>query len=261
MMRRLPAWAFAAGVLALALAVNACAPGATPQREVDPGLTPFGLEPVPRSARPVVAVPSFEVRTGSVRIGGEDVEGRREADGIYRDLGDGVGDVFLTEAVRSGRFVVTERAELEQVLQEQDLGQSGRVRPDTAAQVGRVTGAEYLVLGSVTEFGVDTTGVGGRFFGVFGGRTETVTARVGVDVRLVDAVTAEVIAVGAGTAEVSQSNVQIDVLNVIRALGAGRSGTTLVDVAVRNAIRASIDEAATSLAAALGGAAQPGAGE
>jgi len=34
---------------------------------------------------------------------------------------------------------------------------------------------------------------------------------------------------------------------VIRALGGGRSGTTIVDVAMRNAIRASSDEAAATL--------------
>jgi hypothetical protein len=45
----------------------------------------------------------------------------------------------------------------------------------------------------------------------------------------------------------SQSNVQIDILNVIRGLQAGQSGTTIVDIAVRNAIRRAINEAAVSL--------------
>jgi curli biogenesis system outer membrane secretion channel CsgG len=83
--------------------------------------------------------------------------------------------------------------------------------------------------------------------GVFGGSSETVTARVTVDIRMVDAVTAEVMAIGIATSEVSQTNVQVDVLNVIRALQAGRTGTTIVDIAVRNAIRGAIDEAAASL--------------
>lgn len=232
---------------ALLLLVASCAPVA----ESDPGpagdVRAFDSAPLPRAERWVIAVPQFEVRTGSVRVGGEDVEGRREAEGIYRELGSGVSDIFVTEAVRSQRFVVTERAELDQVLQEQELGQTGLVDPGTAAAVGRITGAELIVFGSVTEFGVTTTGGGGRVFGVFGGSAETVTARVGVDVRLVDAATAEVIAIGVGTAEASQSNVRIDVFNVIRGLGAGRTGTTIVDIAVRNAIRGAIDEAAQSL--------------
>jgi curli biogenesis system outer membrane secretion channel CsgG len=82
---------------------------------------------------------------------------------------------------------------------------------------------------------------------VFGGSAESVTARVTVDIRLVDAVTAEVIAIGIGTSQVSQGSIEVDVLNIIRALQAGRSGTTIIDIAVRNAIRGAINEAATSL--------------
>lgn len=240
---------FRAGVIVLLVAVLAsCAPSVrtTPP---DRDLRPFTAEPVPREERPVIAVPDFAIRAGSVRIGGHDVAGRPEAEGFERNLGSGVSDIFATEAFRSGRFVVTERDQLVDVLREQDLGRSGRVDPESAAEAGRILGAEILVFGSVTEFGVTETGGGGRVFGLFGGSAETVTARVGVDVRLVDAVTAELLAIGVGTAEASQSNVRIDVFNIVRGLGAGRSGTTIIDLAVRNAIRAAIDEAAASLPA------------
>ena len=42
-----------------------------------------------------------------------------------------------------------ERAELEKVLGEQELGFSGTVRADTAAKVGHLTGAKVLVTGRV----------------------------------------------------------------------------------------------------------------
>lgn len=240
---RLLPWVCAAAAL-----LAACAPNVrTADAERD--LRPFEVEPLDRALRPVVAVPDFAVRAGSVRIGGEDVAGRPEAEGFERALGSGVGDIFATEAFRSGRFVVTERDRLEAVLREQDLGASGRVDPESAADAGRILGAEILVFGSVTEFGVTETGGGGRIFGLIGGSAETVTARVGVDVRFVDAVTAELLAIGVGTAEASQSNVSIDIFNIVRGLGAGRTGTTIVDTAVRNAIRAAIDEAAASLPA------------
>lgn len=233
--------------MAAVLAV-ACAPTVetTPPQQ---DLRPFDVRPLERAERPVIAVPDFAVRSGSVRIGGEDVAGHPEAEGFERNLGSGVSDIFATEAFRSGRFKVTERDQLSAVLREQDLGTSGRVDPESAAEAGRILGADMLVFGSVTEFGVTQVGGGGRVFGLFGGSAETVTARVSVDVRLVDSVTAELLAIGVGTAEASQSNVRIDVFNIVRGLGGGRSGTTIIDIAVRNAIRAAIDEAAKSLPA------------
>ena len=122
-----------------------------------------------------------------------------------------------------------------------------RVNPATAAAVGRIEGAELMVLGSVTEFGVQTTGGGDRVLGVFGGAAETVTARVAVEIRFVDTNTAEIMAIGRGVSQVSQGNVSIDLANVMTNLRVGRTGTTIVDYAVRNAIRSAIENAARSL--------------
>lgn len=231
-------------VLFVAL-LAACAPSVTNEEGQSPDLQEFALPPRPLEERLVIAVPDFSVRAGGVKVGQVDL--RNEGDVFFKELGSGVADIFLTEAFRSGQFRITERAELDQVLREQNLALSGRVDPGTAADVGRITGAELIVLGSLTEFGITTTGGGGRVLGIFGGSAETVTARVTVDIRVVDAITAEIVAIGTATSEVSQSNVQVDVGNVIRALRAGRTGTTIVDLAVRNAIRGAINEAAQSL--------------
>jgi curli biogenesis system outer membrane secretion channel CsgG len=177
----------------------------------------------PLEERWIIAVPNFEIRAGSVEVTGLDAASQDEA--FFKELGSGVADIFVSEAFRSGQFRITERAELDKVLFEQDLAQSGRIDPETAADVGKITGAELIVLGSLTEFGISVTGGGGNVLNVFGGSAESVTARVTVDIRLVDAVTAEVIAIGIGTSQVSQGSIEVDVLNIIRALQAGRSGT------------------------------------
>jgi hypothetical protein len=49
-----------------------------------------------------------------------------------------------------------ERAELEKVLGEQELGLSGTVSPDTAAKVGHLTGAKVLVTGRVFKVDKET---------------------------------------------------------------------------------------------------------
>ena len=223
----------------------ACAPAAennvsTPNTDVD-----FEIPNLPLEKRWIIAVPNFEVGTTGVKIGEADLS--KEGEGFYKELGSGVADIFVTEAFRSQQFRITERAELDKVLTEQNLATSGRIEPSTAAEVGQITGAELIVLGSVSEFGVNTTGGGGKVLGIFGGSAETVTASIAVDIRVVDAKTAEIVAIGVGRDSQSQSNVQIDIANVIRGLQAGQSGTTIVDIAVRNAIRRAINEAALSL--------------
>jgi hypothetical protein len=57
----------------------------------------------------------------------------------------------LINAQLSGEpdLVLVERAELEKVLSEQELGLSGAVSADTAAKVGHLTGAKILVTGRV----------------------------------------------------------------------------------------------------------------
>ncbi len=223
----------------------ACAPTtennvSTPNTDVD-----FEIPNLPLEKRWIIAVPNFEVGTTGVKIGEADLS--KEGEGFYKELGSGVADIFVTEAFRSQQFRITERAELDKVLTEQNLATSGRIEPSTAAEVGQITGAEFIVLGSVSEFGVNTTGGGGKVLGIFGGSAETVTASIAVDIRVVDAKTAEIVAIGVGRDSQSQSNVQIDIANVIRGLQAGQSGTTIVDIAVRNAIRRAINEAALSL--------------
>ncbi len=230
-------------VVALFL-LAACAPTVTVE-ETGAHLMEFTLDPVPREQRWIIAVPSFNVGAGSVRIGSVDLS--KEGEEFYRELGSGVADIFIAEAYESQQFRITERAEIDKILYEQDLARSGRINPDTAAAVGRIEGAELMVLGSVSEFGVQTTGGGGRVLGVFGGRSETVTARVAVEIRFVDTNTAEILAIGRGVSEVSQRNVSVDIANVMTDLRVGRTGTTIVDYAVRNAIRSAIENAARSL--------------
>ena len=233
-------------ILTALLLLAACAPQVV-NEDTQVQLREFGFEPLRAAQRPVIADPDLQMGAGAVKVGRADLS--QEGDAFYRELGSGVADIFLTEAFRSGRFRITERSQLEAVLREQDLAESGRVDPSTAADMGRVTGAQLIVLGSLSEFGITSTGGGGRVLGIIGGSAETISARVTVDIRVVDSVTAEVVAIGHSTSEVSQSNVQVDLGGIMRSLRAGRTGTTIVDIAVRNAIRGAIEEAALALPA------------
>ncbi len=60
----------------------------------------------------------------------------------------GLADMFITEFSKVSQFQVVERAQLQQLLEEMKLGQSGLLDAGTAQQVGKVLGAQNLLLGS-----------------------------------------------------------------------------------------------------------------
>ena len=75
-----------------------------------------------------------------------DFESKDEA---VRDLGPKVATLLNATLSAEPQLITVERAELEKVLGEQELGLSGTVSADTAAKVGHLTGAKVLVTGRV----------------------------------------------------------------------------------------------------------------
>jgi TolB-like protein len=77
--------------------------------------------------------------------------------GEPRNYGEAATDRMVTQLVELRRFKVIERAKLDEVLQEQRLQVSGVVDDRTAVDVGRVAGADAIVLGTVSFIGSTTT--------------------------------------------------------------------------------------------------------
>ncbi|MBI2428915.1 MAG: hypothetical protein HYV29_08995 [Ignavibacteriales bacterium] len=140
-----------------------------------------------------VAVSRFEDRSGTG----------------YNHLGEGVADMLVTALVKSNKFSVIERQELEKVLEEQKLGESGLVTAETAPKLGKLLGVELLVVGSVSEFGTKESKVSGGLSFISGG-VKTKTARAVVDVRLVNTVTGEIVAAEKEEGEESSTGIGFD---------------------------------------------------
>jgi len=113
-------------------------------------------------------------------------------------------EAMITDAMnRSGRFRMVERQAIGNVLQEQNFGASGRVAAPSAAKIGNVLGAEYLVEVVITSYEPGVAGnsvnVGAlarntKFGGLLGGLNfSSQKSLVGLNFRLVDAATSEVI--------------------------------------------------------------------
>jgi curli biogenesis system outer membrane secretion channel CsgG len=103
-------------------------------------------------------------------------------------------DMLTNELVATKSFKMVERKKLDAVLNEQNLAASGRVSGSSAAKIGKLTGAQYLVTGTVSAFEMNTTDSGGGLsYGGFsvGGKKET--AYMAVDLRVVDTTTGEIV--------------------------------------------------------------------
>jgi curli biogenesis system outer membrane secretion channel CsgG len=114
----------------------------------------------------------------------------------YYQIGDGLADMLTTSLFHSNRFIVLERQQLGEVLQEQDLAAAGRIKPGTEAPIGQIEGAELLVTGAVTEFEPNAGGVGAGV--VFGGLPIALggggkRAHIAIDLRVIDAKTSRIL--------------------------------------------------------------------
>lgn len=98
----------------------------------------------------------------------------------------------------SGRFRMMERQVLNEVLSEQDLGASGRVAQPSAAKMGKVLGAQFLIQAVVTSYEPNFKGkkfgLGGITKGLLGGaKVGKQKSMIGMNFRLIDAETGELV--------------------------------------------------------------------
>jgi len=77
-------------------------------------------------------------------------------DDPVRDLGPKVATMINATLSAEPTVITVERADLEKLLGEQELGLSGNVSQDSAAKVGQLTGAKVLVTGRVFKVDNDT---------------------------------------------------------------------------------------------------------
>jgi curli biogenesis system outer membrane secretion channel CsgG len=171
-----------------------------------------------RKPKTVVAVMNF--------TGGEVLEDR---------LRIRMADALVTSLVQAGRFDVVERERLDLVMTEQNLTQTGRVDPATAARVGKILGAELVVFGLVTgatEQKIDKFSY------------DLVRVEVSIDVRAVNVSTGRVV-----ISESAKGSAEARVITT--ASGEVVSGPTNYDPLYHEASRTALDRAAALVSGAV----------
>jgi len=135
--------------------------------------------------------------------------------GTTQDVGGFLADVVVKELLKGSIYTVVERRAIDQVLKEQNFSNSNRADPKTAAAIGRVLGVDAIIVGSVTQFGIEESAVAlgsgtvGRLTrGVLGGgKRVNNKATVGITARMVDTKTGEVLTAASGSGESSKASV------------------------------------------------------
>jgi len=71
-------------------------------------------------------------------------------DAQYDPLGKGIAAMMITDLSNVGSIQLVERERLNDLTSEMQLQHSGLVDPATAARVGKLVGAQYVVTGAIT---------------------------------------------------------------------------------------------------------------
>jgi TolB-like protein len=101
----------------------------------------LGAQQRGQDTRPGIAVLPFN-------NGGSYGQGKEDFDALER----GIAGMMISELAQNPAARVVERQEIQRLLDEQNLGAQGRVDAQTAAKVGKLVGARYVVLGTFIDF-------------------------------------------------------------------------------------------------------------
>jgi curli biogenesis system outer membrane secretion channel CsgG len=179
------------------------------------------------------------------------------------DIGKGIADLVVTNLVKDGTYSVIERKKLDTVLTEQNFSNTDRANPTSAAKIGKVLGINAIVVGSITQFGLEDKstkvgGIGGGFGRLAGGAfgKKEGKANVAIDARLVDVNTGEIVAVASGKGTSKRSGMLLGGAGAgggnFGAGGVEMGSSNFQDTILGEAVRAAVEDLTTQLIAQAG---------
>lgn len=127
----------------------------------------------------------------------------------------GITEMLISELLKSRKYRVLDRTMVDQVLYEQEFGNSSVARAGTGPSETDNLGAQVIIQGSVTHYTVRSRSrglgfaIGGVSIGSGGGH-----GVLGMSVRIIDAATGEVLASGERTAKVKQKDLAVGVRGI-----------------------------------------------
>jgi TolB-like protein len=80
-----------------------------------------------------------------------------ESVGSEEHLGKAVAEIMRTELIGTRQFRVVERSQINKALSEQQFQTSGVINENTAVEIGKLLGADLIIIGSVVKIGTSYT--------------------------------------------------------------------------------------------------------
>jgi curli biogenesis system outer membrane secretion channel CsgG len=158
------------------------------------------------------------------------------------EVGGGLAAQLSSELSRSSRFVLVERAELPNVLREQEMALRGVTTSATSPRAGELLGAQLLVRGSVTEFNESDNGggfsLGGNLSSSFSGAISprTRNGHVSIDLRVIDTTTGRVLLAHTVSRRIKQRSIAFGGVGNGVSFSADRFESSALGQATREAI-------------------------
>jgi TolB-like protein len=115
-----------------------------------------------------------------------------ESIGAEEHLGKAVAEIIRTELVGMQEYRVVERAQINKALSKQTLQKSGLIDDESAVQLGKIIGADLIVIGSVVKIGTAYT-INSRMIGVKTGEAKLGRNVTGNDLNLLTSLSQELI--------------------------------------------------------------------
>jgi curli biogenesis system outer membrane secretion channel CsgG len=135
------------------------------------------------------------------------------------NIGEGIRAMLTVRMAQSKTVTLLERKKINNIMKEQDFGASNRVKKGTNAKIGQITGADAMLYGDIVIFGRDDSKSGNKLSGVIrkfsptgaaiAEMKKTDKAVVGINLRIVDAETGEVIDTAEARGESSRTSMDV----------------------------------------------------
>ena len=121
----------------------------------------------------------------------------------FEDLVRKMPILLESRIINGGRFSVVERSKLDSIIEEQGLQHSGQVNEDEQIRLGKLSGARFLLTGSVVDAGDDVTSTS-----AYGVQLKTTTKRCEINAKVLDTETGRAVfsTLAEGSYKVFESN-------------------------------------------------------
>ncbi len=115
-----------------------------------------------------------------------------ESMGTEEYIGKAVSEIMRTALVRNQKFKVVERAQINKALTEQKFQKSGMIDDKSAVEIGKVLGADLIIVGSVVKIGNAYT-INSRMIDVKTGEAKLGRNVTGTDLNLLTSMSHELV--------------------------------------------------------------------